>query len=305
MRTSVADVSTNTQSVVARRGLSQTLAPYLELTKPRVTSMVLLTTAAGYYLGSSRDISIGGLLCVLVGTGLLAGGTAVLNQFMERDADRLMRRTARRPLPAGKVTPQQALHYGMLLVSLGTIFLLASTNVLTAFLGWLTSVVYLLIYTPMKTRSPWCTLIGAVPGAIPPVMGWTAARGALTMEAVVLFGILFCWQFPHFLAIAWVYREDYERGGFQMLPRGERRGTWMGLAILLFSILLLPVSFAPYWLGLDGSMYMLASAVLGSGFLLFSLNVARLQTRFSARRLLQSSVAYLPFLLLFLTIGKL
>jgi protoheme IX farnesyltransferase len=203
------------------------------------------------------------------------------------------------------VTPQQALHYGMLLVSLGTIFLLASTNVLTAFLGWLTSVVYLLIYTPMKTRSPWCTLIGAVPGAIPPVMGWTAARGALTMEAVVLFGILFCWQFPHFLAIAWVYREDYERGGFQMLPRGERRGTWMGLAILLFSILLLPVSFAPYWLGLDGSMYMLASAVLGSGFLLFSLNVARLQTRFSARRLLQSSVAYLPFLLLFLTIGKL
>ncbi len=305
MRTSVADVSATPEPATARQGLGAILAPYLELTKPRVTSMVLLTTAAGYYLGSPGRISVGGLLCVLLGTGLLAGGTAVLNQFMERDADRLMRRTAQRPIPSGKITPRQALNYGMLLVSLGTVFLLATTNILTAFLGWLTSVIYLLVYTPMKTRSPWCTLIGAVPGAIPPVMGWTAARGTLTVDAAVLFGILFCWQFPHFLAIAWVYREDYERGGFLMLPRGKRNGTWTSLAILLFSILLLPVSLAPYWLGLDGSMYMLASAVLGLGFFWFSLNVARLQTRFSARRLLQSSVAYLPFLLLFLTIGKL
>lgn len=305
MRTSFADVSATAQSISTRQGLGRLLTPYLELTKPRVTSMVLLTTAAGFYLGSSGQISVLGLIYVLFGTGLLAGGTAVLNQFMERDADRLMRRTTQRPLPSGRITPQQALNFGMLLVSLGTVFLLATTNILTAFLGWLTSVIYLLVYTPMKTRSPWCTLIGAVPGAIPPVMGWTAARGALTLEAAVLFGILFCWQFPHFLAIAWVYREDYERGGFKMLPRGERRGTWMGLAILLFSILLLPVSLAPYWLHLDGLVYMFASAVLGLGFFWFSLNVARLQTRFSARRLLQSSVAYLPFLLLFLTIGKL
>lgn len=267
--------------------------------------MVLLTTAAGYYLGASPKVLLGELLCLLLGTGLLAGGTAVLNQFMERDADKLMRRTTQRPLPSGQITPQQALHFGMLLVSLGTIFLLATTNVLTAFLGWLTSVIYLLVYTPMKTRSPWCTLIGAVPGAIPPVMGWTAARGALTVESAILFGILFCWQFPHFLAIAWVYREDYERGGFQMLPRGERRGALMGMAILLFSILLLPVSLAPYWVGLVGPTYLVASILLGLGFFWFSLNVARLQTRFSARRLLQSSVAYLPFLLLFLTIGKL
>ncbi len=305
MRTSIADVSTTGRVAGSRQGLAQTLAPFLELTKPRVTSMVLLTTAAGYYLGSAGGVSVVGLVCVLLGTGLLAGGTAVLNQFMERDADRLMRRTAQRPLPSGKVSAQQALHFGMLMVSLGTIFLLATTNLTTAFLGWLTSVIYLLVYTPMKTRSPWCTLVGAVPGAIPPVMGWTAAHGALTVEAVVLFGILFCWQFPHFLAIAWVYREDYERGGFLMLPRGHRRGTWTGLAILLFSLLLLPVSLAPYWVGLDGLAYLIASVVLGVGFLWFSLNVARLQTRFSARRLLQSSVAYLPFLLLFLTIGKL
>ncbi len=279
-------------------------AAYLELTKPRVTGMVLFTAAAGVYLASLSPIDPILLLHFLVGTGLLAAGTAALNQFMEREADARMRRTSARPLPSGRVTPAEAMIFGMFLVFAGTLYLLVSCNLLTAFLGWLTSTVYLAVYTPMKTRTPACTLVGAVPGALPPVMGWAAVRGDLNLDACILFLILFCWQFPHFLAIAWIYREDYERGGFRMLPLGDEGGRKTGRNILLSTIVLLSVSQAPYWTGLSGQTYLAVSLLLGGMFGWYSLHVFRTPTKPSARRLLKASVIYLPLLLLFLTLDK-
>ena len=304
MRSSIAGIATIREDAGARSGWVQLLSSFVELTKPRVTSMVLLTTAAGFYLASRPPYDLVLLLNVLVGTGFLATGTAVLNQFMEREADSRMSRTSARPLPSGRVSPRQALHFGMLLVSLGTIYLIGTTNVLTAVVGWVTSAVYLLVYTPMKTRSTWCTLIGAIPGALPPVMGWSAQRGSLGIEAVILFGILFCWQFPHFLAISWLYRDDYEKGGFHMLPQGEKAGSWAGRRILGFAILLLPVSLAPFWTGLSDMFYLVGASVMGLFFLWSSYQTARHATRPSARLLLRNSVIYLPVLLLFLAIGK-
>jgi heme o synthase len=279
-------------------------AAYLELTKPRVTGMVLFTAAAGVYLASLSPIDPILLLHFLVGTGLLAAGTAALNQFMEREADARMRRTSARPLPSGRVTPAEAMIFGMFLVFAGTLYLLVSCNLLTAFLGWLTSTVYLAVYTPMKTRTPACTLVGAVPGALPPVMGWAAVRGDLNLDACFLFLILFCWQFPHFLAIAWIYREDYERGGFRMLPLGDEGGRKTGRNILLSTIVLLSVSQAPYWTGLSGQTYLAVSLLLGGMFGWYSLHVFRTPTKPSARRLLKASVIYLPLLLFFLTLDK-
>ncbi len=304
MRSSIIDIASVREEAEARATWLQLINSFVELTKPRVTSMVLLTTAAGFYLASHTPYNLVLLFNVLVGTGLLATGTAVLNQYMEREADRRMHRTSARPLPSGRITPRQALNFGMLLVSAGTVYLLGTTNTLTALLGWLTSVIYLLVYTPLKTRSTWCTLIGAIPGALPPVMGWTAQRGSLGIEAVILFGILFCWQFPHFLAISWLYRDDYERGGFHMLPQGKEAGPWAGRRILGFAILLLPVSMAPYWTGLTGLLYLAGAVIMGLFFLWSSYETARLATKPAARLLLRNSVIYLPILLLFLAIGK-
>ena len=279
-------------------------AAYLELTKPRVTAMVLVTAAAGFYLASLSAIDPILLFHLLLGTGMLAAGTAVLNQCVEREADAKLRRTSERPLPSGRVTPAEAMIFGMFLVLAGTVYLLATCNLLTAFLGWLTSIVYLAVYTPLKTRTPAATMVGAVPGALPPVMGWAAARGDLNLDALFLFLILFCWQFPHFLAIAWIYREDYERGGFRMLPRDDHGGRKTGLHILLSTIALLAVSQAPYWTGLVGPVYLTAALVLGGTFGRYSLQVFRGPTKFSARRLLKASVIYLPLLLLFLAFDK-
>jgi protoheme IX farnesyltransferase len=304
MRSSIIDIASVREGAEARESWLQLINSFVELTKPRVNVMVLLTTAAGFYLASRAPYDLVLLFNVLVGTGLLATGTAVLNQYMEREADGRMHRTLARPLPSGRVTSRQALNFGMLLVSAGTVYLLGTTNTLTALLGWLTSVIYLLVYTPLKTRSTWCTLIGAIPGALPPVMGWTAQRGSLGIEAAILFGILFCWQFPHFLAISWLYRDDYERGGFYMLPQGEEAGPWAGRRILSFAIVLLPVSMAPYWSGLTGPLYLAGAIVMGLFFLWSSYRTARLATKPAARLLLRNSVIYLPVLLLFLAIGK-
>lgn len=266
--------------------------------------MVVITAAAGMYLGTRTSISPLLLLHTLFGTGLLSAGTAVLNQFMERDADSRMRRTARRPLPTGKIAPRVALHFGMGLVVAGTLYLAIATNILTAFLGWLTSFIYLVGYTPLKRKTHWCTLIGAVPGAIPPVMGWTAVRGSISLDAAVLFGILFLWQFPHFLAIALLYREDYERGGFIMLPAKDCDGQSTAFRIMWFSVLLVLVSTIPTWTGLVGKWYLLAAVPLGAHFVWTCVKGHMAGGLTSARKVLRASVAYLPFLLLLLAVAK-
>ena len=280
------------------------LSDYVELTKPRVNLMVVLTAAVGFYLGSE---SVDSLLLVntLLGTGLLASGAAVLNQFMERKADSRMLRTANRPVASGRISPSEALVFGMVLVSVDALYLLFCSNYLTAFLGWFTTAVYLILYTPLKTRTPVCTLVGAVPGAVPPVMGWVAARGELTIEALLLFGILFCWQFPHFLAIAWMYRDDYERGGFKMLPGGESSGRWTGRLILLFAFFSLIVSLLPARFGIAGEIYLLGAVALGAMFVMSGFRVLTSLSRPAARGLLRTSVLYLPLLLGLMAADKL
>lgn len=276
----------------------------VELTKPRVTLMVVITAAAGFYLGADGPIDLARLLNCMIGTGMMAGGTAVLNQYMERKADAKMRRTLDRPLPAGIITPRLALFYGMALVFVGMFQLFLANNPLTAFLGWLTSAVYLLCYTPLKTRSHLCTAVGAIPGAAPPIMGWAAAAGTLDMNALLLFAILFSWQFPHFLAIAWIYREDYERGGFIMLPERDSDGIITSRQILAFSVLLLLLSIAPYFTGLTGAIYAIGAVPLGLLFLWAGVKLAKGRTKTAARLLLRTSVIYLPLLLILMTADK-
>lgn len=283
------------------RGILSTLSAYIELTKPRVTSMVMLTAAAGVYLGTAGPLDPVLFFSAVSGTGLLAAGTAVLNQLLEREADSKMRRTSRRPLPSGRVNSLDAFWWGGALVVAGAAQLAFFANLLTACLGLITSAVYLLIYTPLKRRSASCTLVGAIPGAAPPVMGWVAVRGELDIYALILFAILFGWQFPHSLAIAWLYREDYRKGGFKMLPDSK---TEVGLLILGFCIFLLGVSLAPVLVGLAGELYFWGAVVLGLGFLWFGWGVGFSPSRRAARRLVRASIVYLPFLLSLLIVDK-
>lgn len=267
--------------------------------------MVLVTTAAGYYLALDGSWGLALAAHTLTGTGFLAAGTAALNQFMERRQDGLMRRTRLRPLPAGRLAPWEARVFGMFLVALGTLHLLVMVNPLTALLGWLTSAVYLLVYTPLKTRTAACTLVGAVPGAVPPMMGWTAVRNELGPEPLILFGILFAWQFPHFLAIARLYREDYQEAGFRMLPRHDTRGQVSGLLILVFAALLYGVSLLPWLISLAGPVYLVGAAMAGLIFGGYAWRCAFSATRIADRKLLRVSVLYLPALLALLVVDKL
>ncbi len=277
---------------------------YVELTKPRVSSLVVMTTAAGFYLASPGRLDWLLLFHTLLGTALLAAGTAVLNQFLERENDALMHRTARRPLPAKKLEPLNAMVFGLVLIAIGGLYLGLLANPLTAFLGCLTTVVYLLAYTPLKTRTALCTTVGAFPGAMPPLMGWAAASGGLDLNAWILFGILFLWQFPHFLSIAWIYRDDYERGGFKMLPLFDREGKRTGFRVVAFTVALLLVSVVPFFTDLAGAIYLLAAVGLGLGFLWTGLLLARNRSRISAKLLLRASVIYLPLLLVVMIADK-
>jgi|SRR5690606_162688 len=280
------------------------ISAYFELTKPRVTFLVVLTAAAGFYLASNGDFNYILFIHTLLGTALLAGGTAGLNQYMERDLDARMPRTANRPLPSGRLDPSEGLAFAMTLVFVGTVYLLWKTNPLTVLLGWMTSAVYLLMYTPLKTRTEHCTFIGAFPGAWPPLMGWAAASGTLNLDALILFGILFTWQFPHFHAISWIYREDYRRGGFLMLPlarNGEKRTIRQ---IVAYSFGLLLISFLPVWTGLNGYLYLIGAVILGIGLVRPTLRVAWNPSREAARQLLRANVGYLPLLLLLMVIDK-
>ena len=284
-----------------RERLLSLLFTYAELTKPRVTLMVMLTAAAGVYLATTSAFDTGLFFHAVLGTGLLAAGTAVLNQFLEREADSRMRRTSRRPLPSGRLRPSNALWFGIVLVVAGAVQLAVFANPLTALLGILTSAVYLLLYTPLKAKTATCTLIGAIPGAAPPVMGWVAVRGELDIHSLILFGILFGWQFPHSLAIAWIYRDDYRRGGFKMLPESR---SGLGLLVLGFSLFLLCVSLMPVLTGLAGETYFWGAVFLGLGFVWFSKGVGFSPSNMAAGRLVRASVIYLPVLFSLMIVDK-
>ncbi len=276
------------------------LGPYIELTKPRITWLILMSTGMGYYFGlpSPWFAAIGwpALLHTLIGAGLLASGTATLNQWYERDADRQMRRTERRPLPEGRITPAAALVYGVALSIAGFVELWWGVNPLSALIGAFTLGSYLFLYTPLKQRSWLSTTVGAVPGAMPPLIGYAAASGTLTAEALVLAAILFLWQFPHFYAIAWMYREDYARAGIRMLPVVEPDGRSTARQMVLYGLALVPVSLIPAFVGMSGRIYLAGALVAGLYFLYSGFRAAAERTVLRARYVLLVSVLYLPLI---------
>lgn len=277
-------------------GVRKKIAAYVELTKPRITSLIMLTAAAGFCLGAQGGVNYLLLTHAMIGIGLLASGLGTLNQFMERDLDVLMRRTADRPLPTHRLQPIEALLFGVTLVVAAELYLALFTNALTTVLGFAVVAGYLFAYTPLKTRTSFSTFVGAFPGAMPPVLGWTAARGKLDVTALVLFAILFLWQFPHFLAIAWMYREDYGRAGICMLPVVEPDGRVTGQQIIAYTLMLVPVSLLPTVLGVSGRIYFMAALVLGLLFLASGVRAALSKSNQHARQLLMASVFYLPLL---------
>lgn len=281
------------------------LGDYWMLTKPEVNLLVVMSALVGFYLGANGPIRLGLLLNTLFGTLLVASGTATLNEYLERSYDGRMRRTASRPLPAGRISPGAGLCFGLLLSAGGGIYLALTVNRLASFLALLTLALYLVLYTPLKRKTPLCTLVGAFPGAIPPLIGWAAARGSLSFEAWILFALLFFWQFPHFTAIAWMYRHDYSRAGYLMLPPADQEGRFMATQVAGFSLLLIPVSVIPTLLGEAGLVYLFGAIVLGIGFLYYSCRLAISRSNFVARRVLLASVIYLPLLFILMMVNKL
>jgi heme o synthase len=287
--------------------MTTNFAAYWELTKPRITFMVLVTTALGYFLAGQQGVGGGSwftVTCLLLGTALSCGGAGVLNQYLERDIDGKMRRTKLRPLPRGAVTPTNALLFGLLLTVAGTVFLAISVNLLTGFLALMTSFLYVLVYTPLKRTTWWNTFIGAIPGALPPMGGWAAATGGLEAGAWILFLVLFVWQHPHFFAIAWMYKEDYSRGGLVMLPVIDPDGRRTFQQILFYSILLIPVSISPFFIGMSGNLYAVGACLLSAGLLVPGVVLAQSGTVKSARRVLQASILYLPLLFVFIVLDS-
>jgi protoheme IX farnesyltransferase len=280
------------------------ITDYVELTKPNVTTLILMSTAVGFYLGAAHGMKWLLLIHTLIGTTLVASGTAALNEFWERDVDALMLRTRNRPLPAGRMRPWKALLFGILLAVIGAAHLAITVNWIASLLAALTLVSYLFLYTPLKKRTPLCTLIGAFPGAIPPLIGWVAARGEITLSSGVLYLILFFWQFPHFLAIAWMYREDYARGGIAMLPVVEPSGESTGRQMMGYCAALIPISLLPSFLGVTGSVYLVGTLLLGFGYMHYCRRAAAARTVADARRLLQASVIYLPLVYVLMLIDK-
>jgi protoheme IX farnesyltransferase len=269
---------------------------YIELTKPRITWLILMSTAVGYFFGHHGAWNIWSILNTIVGTALIASGTAALNQWYEREADRKMRRTADRPIPSGRLSADRALIFGILLSAAGFAELGFMLNWLSGLLGLFTLLSYLFLYTPLKQRTPLSTLVGAFPGAMPPIIGYAAASGVLDTQAWTLFAILFLWQFPHFLAIAWMYREDYERAGIVMLPVVQPSGEATARQIVLYSLALIPVSMAPSLLGMSGKIYFFGALALGLWYLYSGVRVAFDRTILRARAVLLVSVIYLPLI---------
>lgn len=272
---------------------------YIALTKPRITWLILMSTGVGYFFGSpkgSQGWQLWTLLHTIIGTGLIASGTAALNQWFEREADAKMRRTQARPLASGRLDVGRALVFSIAISVAGFVELWFGANPLTALLGLVTLLTYLFVYTPLKQRSPHSTTIGAIPGAMPPLIGFAAAAGKLTWEAWALFAILFFWQFPHFYAIAWMYKEDYARAGIRMLPVVEPDGKSTARRILLCSIALIPISLMPKFFAMTGNLYVVGAVALGLLFLYYGVRIRWDRTRQQARRVLLASVVYLPLL---------
>jgi protoheme IX farnesyltransferase len=298
-----------TREIAARDSL---LSKYAELMKLRVTSLVVATAWCGYFMGAMKSHTPSfswTLLHTLLGIGSVAGGAAALNQVVERETDARMRRTQRRPLPSGRMQTWHAALFGLALVAGGSIYLALTANPLTGYLAFATAAAYLLFYTPLKQVTSICTFVGAFPGAMPPLLGWTAARGALEWEGLALFAIVLLWQFPHFLAIAWMYAEDYESGGIRMLPVVQKDGRSTTREILLYSLSLVPVSLAPVILGMTGAVYIAGAVLLSLAFFWFGVRLWRLrltpaapESKKPARQLLQASVIYLPLLFALLMI---
>jgi protoheme IX farnesyltransferase len=271
-------------------------ADYVSLVKPRLNALVVASSAAGYYLGASSPIDAALMAQAVAGTALVAAGAAVLNQVSERETDALMRRTRMRPVPDGRVPPAEARAYGGLLAATGLGLLAARANLLAALLALLTIAVYLAIYTPMKRRSPAATLVGAIPGALPPLIGWAASHGTLSPGGLALFAIVFLWQIPHFMAIAWLYRDDYGAAGFPMLAVIDPAGRRAARQALLYAIALVPVSLLPAFTGVAGGAYLPVAIALGAGLLWLALRFSSSRDDARARALFLGSITYLPVL---------
>jgi len=275
------------------------LSDYWALTKPEVNFLILITTGVGFYLGcrnEARPLSFLALFNTLLGTLLVASGTGALNQYIERNFDAQMRRTARRPAAAGRLKPSAVLAFGIALAATGSIYLSIAVNLVASGLATLTLLTYLFVYTPLKRSTPMCVLVGAFPGAMPPVIGWAASSGRLSSEALILYAILFLWQFPHFMAIAWMYREDYDRAGYLVLPKGNARIPFVTLETLLPLLALVAISMVQLPTRHPAIFYC-TGALLSVGFLYFGLEFVRERSRAAARRLLAASIVYLPLFL--------
>jgi protoheme IX farnesyltransferase len=292
------DVRADAATVPVAAVTRGTLGDYLSLTKPRLNLLVVATSAAGYYLGAPSVPAGALMLQAVAGTALVAAGAAVLNQVAERDTDALMRRTRGRPLPDGRVPPGDARLFGMILSAGGLTLLATLPHLLAAGLALVTLILYLAVYTPLKRRSPLATLVGAVPGALPPLIGWTAARGDISLGGAALFAIVFLWQIPHFMAIAWMYRDDYAKAGFPMLPVIDPPGRRAGRQAVAYAAALIPVSAVPALGGLSGDIYLFTALALGAGLLWLAIRFAATRTDRSARRLFFASITYLPVLLI-------
>jgi protoheme IX farnesyltransferase len=291
-----APVDATAISIPTARRSTGVLGDYLALTKPRLNFLVVATSAAAYYLGGPRSADLMLMTQAVAGTALVAGGAAVLNQLCERDTDAMMRRTRLRPLPDGRVSPADAGIFGIALALAGLTLLAARANWLAAALALATVLVYLILYTPMKRRTPLATLVGAIPGALPVLIGWTASHGSIGRGGAALFAIVFLWQIPHFMAIAWMYRDDYGKAGFPMLPVIEPEGRRAGRQAVLYAAALLPVSLAPTIVGISGAVYFASALVLGMALLALAARFARTRSEGSARALFFGSITYLPLL---------
>ncbi len=279
-------------------------AEYLELTKLRLNTSVVMTTFMGFYLAETGGLDGFRLFHTLLGTMMVAGGASALNQVLERENDSLMNRTRNRPLPSGRIEPRDAMVAGLLLGLGGMVYLWLAVNLLTSFIGLVSFVIYVAAYTPMKVRTAWNTAVGAISGALPPVMGWTAVRGRVDLEAYVLFGILFLWQLPHFFAISWRLREDYTRGGFHMLSRRDHHGAWSGVLMGAFCVVLLPVSLMLTMTGITGRLYLVGALVLGLAYLAYSTVFAVHRTDQAARKVFLMSLLYIPALLMLMVVDR-
>ena len=282
-------------------------ADYWALTKPEVNFLIVIATGAGFYLGCPIHVDAFPLMPfvhTLLGTLLVASGAATLNQYIERRFDAQMRRTARRPLAAGRLDPSAALRFGVVLTFAGALYLAVALNSLASLLALFTVATYIGVYTPLKRKTPLCTLVGACSGAMPPLIGWAAASGRLSAEAWILCGILFLWQFPHVMAIAWMYREDYDRAGYLILPAVARRGRFMAWQSVLPAVALIPLSLMPTFLGDADRAYLIGAVLLSSGFAWYAAQLALRRSNAIARRLLFASIIYLPALLTLLMAQK-